>query len=250
MKKLIAGNWKMNMTLDGTRQLIANIVNDMHDDQDLMDKCDFAVFPPALYLAAVRHSLHGFPYISFGMQNVSMNDDGAHTGDLSASMAQDSSCSYVIVGHSERRADHGETNEIVNQKAAQLISHDIAPIICVGETLVQREAGGALDVVEQQVRESVPDHKNFNEVVIAYEPVWAIGTGKVPSLNDIDEMHAHIHRLYKSLFSDNGGIRVLYGGSLKPDNAAEILALKGVNGGLIGGASIDAKSFLGIARAV
>lgn len=250
MKKLIAGNWKMNCDINGAKSLIADIVNGIDGEMDLLEKADFVVCPVALHIGAVRHALHGFAHIKYGAQDVSGEENGAHTGDLSAAMVKDSGCSYVIVGHSERRADHGEGDADVAAKAAAAIANDVVPIICVGETLEQRESGEALDVVAGQIKGSLPDHTQFNTIVIAYEPVWAIGTGKVPSLGDIDEMHAHIRSLYKELYPENKPVRVLYGGSLKPENAAEILHLDSVGGGLIGGASLKAESFLAIARAI
>lgn len=250
MKKLIAGNWKMTGDLNDARTLIADIVNGLDGEKELLEKADFLVCPPALHIGAVRHALHGFAYIHYGAQDVSAEGNGAHTGDLSASMVKDAGCSYVIVGHSERRADHGESDEVVATKAAAAIAADIVPIICVGETLEQRESGKALDVVSAQIKASIPEHGAFNTIVIAYEPVWAIGTGKVPSLGDIDEMHAHIRSLYKELYPEHNAVRVLYGGSLKPANAPEILHLDSVGGGLIGGASLKAESFLAIARAI
>lgn len=244
MKKLIAGNWKMNGDLDSARTLIADIVNTIYAREDLLETCEFLVCPPIVHLASVRHALVGYPHISLGAQNCSSFDAGAHTGDISAAMLKDSRCVYVIVGHSERREYQKESNELVRQKAEQLLANDLRPIVCVGETLEQREAGDALAVVAEQLAGSMPDQSQWDELVVAYEPVWAIGTGKVASIDDITEMHAHI----RGIVGDK--VRILYGGSMKPDNAGEILAVPHVDGGLIGGASLKAESFIGIAKAI
>ena len=242
MKKLIAGNWKMHGDLGEARRLIADIVNGLYEREELHESCDFLVCPPTIHIASVRHALQGYPKIVFGGQDCSAEENGAHTGDISAAMLKDSGCSYVIVGHSERRADHGEGDADVKAKALQALAADLKPIICVGETLDQREAGDALAVVEEQLKGSLPDGDQWGEIVVAYEPVWAIGTGKVASIEDIEEMHAHI----RGIVGDK--VRILYGGSMKPDNAGEILAVSNVDGGLIGGASLKAESFIGIAK--
>ena len=242
MKKLIAGNWKMHGDIDIARTLIADIVNSLYEREELLKKCEFLVCPPTLHIASVRHALQGYPKIAVGGQDCSLAENGAHTGDVSASMLKDAGCSYVIVGHSERRADHGESDADVKAKAQQAIANDLKPIICVGESLEQREAGDALRVVEEQLAGSLPDKGQWGEIVIAYEPVWAIGTGKVASIDDIEEMHNHIREIVGSK------VRILYGGSMKPDNAKDILAVTNVNGGLIGGASLQASSFIGIGR--
>lgn len=243
MKKLIAGNWKMNGDLDEARALIADIVNRVDADDDLQKRFEFLVCPPALHIGAVRHALYGFPAIKLGAQDCSAQGNGAHTGDLSAAMLKDSSCSYVIVGHSERRTDHKESDALIKAKAQAVLSSDMTPIICVGETLAQREAGEQEAVVSAQLKGSLPDAKHYDDIVVAYEPVWAIGTGKVASVSDIAAMHAHIRGIVGKK------VRILYGGSMNPENAGEILALDNVDGGLIGGASLKAESFLGIARA-
>jgi len=243
MKKLIAGNWKMNGDIDEARTLIADIVNGLYAREELLDTCKFLVCPPLLHIASVRHALVGYPKISIGGQDCSESENGAHTGDVSASMLLDAGCTYVIVGHSERRTDHKESDSQVKAKAQQALANDVKPIICVGETLEQREAGDALSVVEAQLKGSLPDEGQWGEIIIAYEPVWAIGTGKVASLDDIAEMHAHIRAIV------GARVRILYGGSMKPDNAKEILAVANVDGGLIGGASLKAVDFIGIGRA-
>jgi len=244
MKKLIAGNWKMNGDLDTARTLIADIVNGLYAREELHEVCDFLVCPPAIHIGSVRHALQGYPKIKFGGQDCSLAENGAHTGDVSATMLKDAGCSYVIVGHSERRAYHGERDADVKAKAEEALKADLKPIICVGETLEQREAGDALSVVEGQLAGSLPDQSQWDEIVVAYEPVWAIGTGKVASIDDIAEMHAHIRGIVGEK------VRILYGGSMKPENAGEILAVPNVDGGLIGGASLKADDFIGIGKAV
>ena len=239
----------MNGDLDEARALVADVINRLDVDDDLQERYEFLICPPTLHIGAVRHALYGFPTLALGAQDCSAHDNGAHTGDVSAAMLKDAACSYVIVGHSERRADHGETDDTVKAKAEKVLANDMIPIICVGETLEQREAGKAEDIVSAQLKDSVPEVKNFHTLVIAYEPVWAIGTGKVAGVDDIQAMHGHIREELKAMGRGYGDARILYGGSLKPDNAAEILLVPDVDGGLIGGASLNAESFLGIARA-
>tara|TARA_X000001036_G_scaffold219394_2_gene205343 strand:- start:1672 stop:2427 length:756 start_codon:yes stop_codon:yes gene_type:complete len=249
MKKLIAGNWKMNGNRTMVRTLISEVVNALDAEQRILDRADIAVFPPALYLSDVRHTLYGFPVISFGMQDISEYEDGAYTGDISASMAADAACTYVILGHSERRQYHGETNEKVKLKAELLLAEDITPIICVGETESEREMGNALKVVGEQLENCIPVIKNnYRDIVVAYEPVWAIGTGKTALPEDIRVMHQFIREKLEDKVPDASKVRILYGGSMKPENAAEILHIQNVDGGLIGGASLKTDTFLAIAR--
>lgn len=250
MKKLIAGNWKMNGLTQDARALIADIVNKLEAQQHLIKTCEFLVCPPALHISAVRHALYGYGHISFGAQDCASQENGAYTGDLSAQMLKDVGCSYVIVGHSERREYHNESDALVAEKAKRALSHDLKPIICVGETLEQRESGAAEAVVGAQLKGSIPALGEFDEITIAYEPVWAIGTGKTPTLDDIAQMHGFIRAALKPLCPSPEKVRILYGGSLKPENAKEILAIENVDGGLIGGASLKADSFISIAKAV
>lgn len=178
------------------------------------------------------------------------NVSGAHTGDISAEMLADCGARYVIVGHSERRADHQETSRDVKTKAEATLGAGLIPVICVGETQSEREGGKALDVVLGQIKASVPDSFSDTPIVIAYEPVWAIGTGLVPSMEDIAEMHGAIRGELANRFGEKGaGVAILYGGSMKPGNAAEILAIADVNGGLVGGASLKADDFATIIKA-
>jgi triosephosphate isomerase len=248
MKKLIAGNWKMNGSLDDARFLIADIVNGIHGRQELLETCEFVVCPPFVHIPSVRHALHNTTYVAFGGQDCSSFDDGAYTGDVSAAMLKDIGASYVILGHSERRQYHGETDSIVSQKAQRAHKHGLVTIICVGESDEQRELGQQEDVVAAQLEGSIPACATAQNTVIAYEPVWAIGTGKTATPDDVRSMHAFIRKKIKEKVADSEKLRILYGGSMKPDNAAELLATENVDGGLIGGASLKADQFLGIAK--
>ena len=176
-----------------------------------------------------------------------MADSGAHTGDISAAMLKDLGCRYVIVGHSERRADHGESDDMVRAKAAAAQSHGLTAIICVGETGAERDNGETLNIVTSQVKGSVPDNAAAENTVIAYEPVWAIGTGKVPTIDDVADVHSVIRDLLTDRFGMEGNrVPVLYGGSVKASNAKELMSVPNVNGALVGGASLRAEDFYGI----
>ncbi len=209
------------------------------------------VCPPATLLAAVA-AQGASSGILAGGQDCHNNASGAHTGDISAGMLADAGAQFVIVGHSERRTDHGETDDLVRAKAEAAIGAGLKPIICVGETGDQRDSGQAEAVVAAQLAASIPDAAEQHQVIVAYEPVWAIGTGRTPSLDDIAAMHDSIRaRLVGRFGSERGqAIHILYGGSLKPQNAREILAIENVNGGLVGGASLLAKDFYTIISAV
>jgi triosephosphate isomerase len=209
------------------------------------------VCPPATLLAAVAAQGASSGIIAGG-QDCHAQASGAHTGDISAGMLADAGAQYVIVGHSERRSDHGETSELVRAKAEAAIGAGLKPIICVGETEAQRDAGEAESIVAAQLAASIPDAAELHEVIVAYEPVWAIGTGRTPTLEEIGQMHEAIRaRLVERFGAEKGQtIRILYGGSLKPQNAREILAVPNVNGGLVGGASLLAKDFYTIISAV
>lgn len=208
------------------------------------------VCPPATLLAAVA-AQGASSGIMAGGQDCHSEASGAHTGDISAGMLADAGAQFVIVGHSERRADHHETDDIVRVKAEAAIGAGLKPIICVGESEAQRDAGEAESVVAAQLAASVPEAAGQHEIVVAYEPIWAIGTGRTPSNEDIRQMHANIREKLVERFGDRGAqIRILYGGSLKPVNAREILSIENVNGGLVGGASLLAKDFYTIISAV
>jgi triosephosphate isomerase len=245
---LIAGNWKMNGLTHSLDELseLARLLTTGEAPRALVVVC-----PPATLLAAVAAQGASSGIIAGG-QDCHAQASGAHTGDISAPMLADAGAQFVIVGHSERRSDHGETSDTVRAKAEAAIGAGLKPIICVGETEAQRDGGQAETVVSEQIAASIPDAAELHEVIVAYEPVWAIGTGRTPTLEEIGHMHDAIRaRLVDRFGSEKGeGIRILYGGSLKPQNAREILAVNNVNGGLVGGASLLAKDFYTIISAV
>jgi triosephosphate isomerase len=244
VRPLIAGNWKMNLNLANARELATALVAYMKQESGL----DMVVCPPAQLLAPVAVCLEGSS-LGLGGQDCHAQASGAHTGDISAPMLRDIGCRYVIVGHSERRADHGEIDAVVKAKAAAAHAAGLIAIICVGETEAERDAGGATAVVEQQLRGSLPEGATAANTVAAYEPVWAIGTGKTATIGDVVEMHAHARNILREIAGDGGALRVLYGGSVKPNNAAAILAAAEVSGALVGGASLVAEDFIAIANA-
>ena len=244
---LIAGNWKMNGMRASLDELttLAQIMTTGEAPRALVVIC-----PPATILAAVARQ-GATSGILAGGQDCHPAASGAHTGDIAAGMLADAGAQYVIVGHSERRATYGETDDLVRAKAEAAIGAGLKPIICVGETEAERDGGSAESVVVSQLAGSIPDAAGQHDVIVAYEPVWAIGTGRTPSNEDIAQMHNSIRRQLVDRFGDKGlGIHILYGGSLKPQNAREILALENVNGGLVGGASLLAKDFATIISAV
>jgi triosephosphate isomerase len=210
--------------------------------------CDILICPPATLLALMPEELTGSP-VMLGAQDCHPKPKGAHTGDISAAMLKDLGCRFVILGHSERRTDHGESDALVKAKAEAARQAGLVPIVCVGETEAERDGGRALEVVGRQVAGSLPDGLSAETLVIAYEPVWAIGTGKTPTVKDVAEVHGHIRGLIQGRVKDAGGVRLLYGGSVKPANARELLAVENVDGALVGGASLVATDFWEIARA-
>jgi len=237
-RALVAGNWKMN----GLKASAVEIEKLNALVRENKADCDILICPPATLISTLTGK-----GIEIGAQDCHMNTRGAHTGDISAEMLKDLGCSYVIVGHSERRADHGETNEIVRAKAAAAQEQGLTAIICVGETDAERESGETLDVVTSQVRGSIPEGATVANTVIAYEPVWAIGTGKTPTTDDVAEVHAVIRNLLMDRFGEEGEmVRIQYGGSVKASNAEELMAVPNVNGALVGGASLKAEDFYGI----
>lgn len=233
-RKLVAGNWKMN----GTRASLSMI-------EDLAKAhpkpgCDVLICPPATLIVLMAEG--PFP---IGAQDCHWNDSGAHTGDISPTQLADAGARAVIVGHSERRADHGETDAIVAAKTAAAWKAGLTAIVCVGETEAQRDSVRTLDVIRIQLEESIPKGATSENLVVAYEPVWAIGTGRTPSLNDIAEVHDFMRNRLAERFGVkiSDGIRLLYGGSVKPDNAEGIFAVSNVDGGLVGGASLKVSDF-------
>ncbi len=244
-RPLIAGNWKMNGLIASGSELQAIIAA----SEPLASRADLLICPPATLVAAFASRARGSA-VAIGGQDCHPAASGAHTGDISAEMLKDAGAWFVIVGHSERRADHGESSELVRAKAEAAWRAGLAPVVCVGETEAQRKAGQALDVVGAQLAASVPDGATAGNLVVAYEPVWAIGTGLTPTVADIEQVHGFIRGKLSERFNGEGaGIRILYGGSVKPSNAAEILRARDVNGALIGGASLKATDFLAIAAA-
>ena len=241
---IVAANWKMNPSLEGAGALAQALISRR------FEAVQRYLFAPHPYLVPMSIRLQGSDVI-LGGQDCHADTAGAHTGDVSAAMLRDCGAAIALVGHSERRADHGETSALVRAKAEQALAHDLAVMICVGETLAEREAGQAKQVVIDQLRASMPHDVPSGRVLIAYEPVWAIGTGKVASLEDIGAMHAAIAGELPARQNGTGvpPIPVLYGGSVNADNAAAIFAVPHVAGGLVGGASLDAVAFDAICSA-
>ena len=239
---IIAGNWKMNMDAASAAALTTNLAA-----FTMPAGAKMVVFPPAILIAAAVANAKGA--LAVGGQDCHAADHGAHTGDVSAPMLADAGCSWVLAGHSERRADHGETSEMVAAKAEAGLRAGLNVMICVGETLAEREAGQAEEVVGAQVLASLPDGIDASRFALAYEPVWAIGTGKVASPQDVDDMHNHIRQILIGRDASFAEVDILYGGSVKPDNAAALLGLGNVGGALVGGASLKAEDFTAIAAA-
>ncbi len=245
-RPLVAGNWKMNGlrsdALALARDVAAGVKQAGWTDREVL------VCPPATLVAAVADLAKGSGLL-VGGQNCHAKANGAHTGDVSAEMLKDAGASHVIVGHSERRSDCGETDAIVRAKAEAAWRAGLLPIVCIGETLAEREAGKTLAILESQLKGSVPSGATAAKLVVAYEPVWAIGTGKTPTVAEVAAAHAHIRKVLAGLMADAVGVRLLYGGSVKGSNAAELLATGDVDGALVGGASLNAAEFLAIAKA-
>ena len=244
-KMLIAGNWKMNgLAADGLA-LASEIKAAVKAKKRT---CEFLVCPPFTLLTSVKKALRGTK-IALGAQDCHFNEKGAHTGDVSPLMLVDAGCSYVILGHSERRADHGESSELVCKKAEAANKAGLKTVICIGETLAQRDNGQTIDVCSAQIMGSVPSDATAANTVIAYEPVWAIGTGKTPTAQDVEDVHVAVRKvLAKKLGKAQANkMRILYGGSVKPSNAKEFLSLENVDGALIGGASLKSADFMAIA---
>ena len=244
-RKLAAGNWKMNGTSADLQEISA--LMKAHPDPD----CEILICPPATLLARMASHVGKAP-ITVGGQDCHAEASGAHTGDISAAMLADAGAAYVILGHSERRQDHGEKNDHVRAKARAAIAAGLNVVICVGETLAQREASNTLDIIGGQLAGSIPDLVTGHNLVVAYEPVWAIGTGKVPTLDQIGEVHDFIRsRLEKRLGEGIAlSVRILYGGSVKAANAEEIFGVSNVDGALVGGASLKSADFSPIIAAL
>jgi triosephosphate isomerase len=243
-KKLIAGNWKMNGDLASNDALVRTLISGMRDAA-----CDVAVCVPAAYFAQVQ-MLRAGSNLELGAQDVSQHDKGAYTGEMSAAMLKEFGVRYAIVGHSERRQYHHETDALVADKAKAALAAGVTPIVCVGETLAEREAGKTEEVVKRQMAAVI--HANghcISEIVVAYEPVWAIGTGKTATPEQAQQVHALLRAQLSAATAHSDRIHILYGGSMNAANAATLLALPDVDGGLVGGASLKAPDFLQIIAA-
>jgi triosephosphate isomerase len=245
-RKLIAGNWKMNGSLAANRALLTGIKAELGQPA-----CNLAVCVPAPYLAQCQSELAASP-VAWGGQDVSVHESGAYTGEVSAAMLLDFGCKYVIVGHSERRSYHLESNELVAQKTVRAIKAGLTPIVCVGESLKERELGQTDAVVGHQIDTVLAaiEADDLEKLVIAYEPVWAIGTGKTATPQMAQDVHAMLRSKLAAKNPEAAAkVQILYGGSMKPDNAKELLAMPDIDGGLIGGAALKAADFLAIVRA-
>src|SRR5690625_3587443 len=238
-RKLVAGNWKMN-GLGGSIAELEALIEGLSNDAG----CDVLICPPAILIARLAERAAGSA-TAIGGQDCHAEAKGAHTGDISAEMLKDAGAASVILGHSERRSDHGEDDSTVNAKIHAAWRAGLTAILCIGESEAERDAGQTIDVVGRQLAASLPDGASGADTVIAYEPLWAIGTGRTPSSEEIAATHHAIREmLEKRLREEGGAIRILYGGSMNPGNAAEIMALDNIDGGLVGGASLKAADFL------
>jgi triosephosphate isomerase len=247
-RPFIAGNWKMNLDRTGAVALAGAVAKRARD----LTHCDLAVFPPFVYLDAVRAAIAGSP-LALGAQDVYYEGNGAFTGEISAAMLVDLGCRYVILGHSERRHILGETDDQIRKKVVAALAAGLLPIVCVGELLAQREAGHTHDVIRRQFEGSLSglSADDVRRITIAYEPVWAIGTGKVATPIQAEEVHSDLRKIVTQQYNAAVGaaVRIQYGGSVKPDNAAHLLSQPNVDGALVGGASLKADDFLAIAQA-
>jgi len=244
LRPLIAGNWKMN----GLKASAGEFEAMLAGAPAVTAKADLLVCPPATLVAAFADRAKGVKAFAVGAQDCHPKASGAHTGDISAEMLVDAGAKAIIVGHSERRADHGESDALVRQKTEAVWRAGLTAIVCIGETREQRDAGKTLDICGAQLKGSLPEGSTAGNLVIAYEPVWAIGTGLTPTPQDVEQVHSFIRGSLANRFMVEGAkIRILYGGSVKPSNAAELMAVANVNGALVGGASLKASDFLAIA---
>jgi len=245
-KPLIAGNWKMHKTPEEARAFASQLLEELKEEREV----EVVVAPPFVSLLPVKEALGDGP-IKLAAQNVHWEREGAFTGEVSPLMLREAGCEYVIVGHSERRGYFGETDEVVNRKVKALLDVGLKPILCVGETLKEREEGKTFEVVEAQVKGGLKDLEagEVKELVVAYEPVWAIGTGRTATPHQAQEVQSFIRKLLGGLFGEVAReIRILYGGSVKPENIAELMAEEDIDGALVGGASLKVDSFVKIVR--
>jgi triosephosphate isomerase len=245
-RPLVAGNWKMNGLKSSLNEIAAM---GKAYDPSLRAKVDLLICPPATLSSMAAHVALG-THIAIGAQDCHSKASGAHTGDISAEMLGDLGLTHVILGHSERRADHSESDALVRSKAEAAVRASLIAIVCVGETEAERRAGETLDVIGRQIDGSIPPGLTAAQLVVAYEPVWAIGSGLTPTAADVAEVHAFIRdRLGRLVGAERLGVRLLYGGSVKPSNAAELMGVANVDGALVGGASLKADDFMAIAAA-
>lgn len=242
-RPLVVGNWKMN----GTKQSVADLINGLLAAWQGVHRAEVGVCAPFVHLHQVARQL-AESNIALGAQDVSQHENGAYTGDISATMLSDMFCHFVIVGHSERRQYHQESSELVAKKFVAAVEQKLTPILCVGETLQQRDADQTLPVIEKQLQAvlNTVDSAIMNRAVVAYEPIWAIGTGRTATPEQAEEVHAFIRQ---QLGSEGNDTRILYGGSVKPTNARELFQQPNIDGGLVGGASLVAEDFVSICRA-
>ncbi|HUC67143.1 MAG TPA: triose-phosphate isomerase [Stellaceae bacterium] len=245
MRKLIAGNWKMNGLKAGGVALAKELVRRAAAGSP---GPDLLLCPPATLLSVVAEAIAG-SILWLGGQDCHTRQRGAHTGDISAAMLKDAGCSHVILGHSERRTDHHESDALIRAKVKAAREAGLVTILCVGETAQERDAGRCLDIVSRQIAGSLPEGLSAAELVIAYEPIWAIGTGRTPTPAEIADVHAHLRAALAGRVTGAASVRLLYGGSVKPNNAWELLRIANVDGALVGGASLDAADFWAIAEA-
>ncbi len=256
MKKLIAGNWKMNGSLAANQALLSEVIAGLAAMPSAC-ACDVAVCAPSVYLAQIIHVFNQFSdvdikkfAINLGVQDISQHASGAYTGEVSGAMLKDFAVRYAIVGHSERRLYHGETDTVVSLKAKAALASGITPIVCVGETLAEREAGKTEEVVKRQLAAVIHENGHcISEIVVAYEPVWAIGTGKTATPEMAQAVHAVLRAQIKAASSHPERVKILYGGSMNAANAAQLLVQPDIDGGLIGGASLKSADFLSIIAA-
>ncbi|MFD2238992.1 triose-phosphate isomerase [Aureimonas populi] len=243
-KALIAGNWKMN----GLAAQLAELDAVCAASAELGEACDLLLCPPATLISAAAERAKG--RIAIGGQNCHASESGAHTGEISAEMLRDARASHVILGHSERRADNGEDDAVVAAKTKAAWRAGLVAIVCVGETEQERDAGSTLEILGRQLAGSLPEGATRANAVLAYEPVWAIGTGRTPTVEEVREVHGFLRARLAERFGEEGAkLRILYGGSVKPANAAELLSVPDVGGALVGGASLKADDFIAICRA-
>lgn len=247
-RKIVAANWKMN----GSEGFAKSLISELKVQLSALDKdVKVVIIPPSLYVAEVKRLVSDVPF-AVGIQNAAQWDQGAFTGEISAGMAADVGCEYVLVGHSERRQLFAESDQVLADKVQQVLKSGLIALFCVGETLAERQAGQAEEVVSRQLQIALQglDSDKWNKIVVAYEPVWAIGTGKTATAEDAQAMHLHMRGVLGSLGAPASDISLLYGGSVKPENARELFGQQDIDGGLIGGASLVADDFASICRAV